>query len=82
MADLKDYAARVTRLNVNRAKGSPSPHKPCLLLAVIDLIDDSETPTNRFYYAPPLLERDEGEGKVGLAVDQSGIQLLPEAADF
>ena len=47
MADLKDYAARVTRLNVNRAKGSPSPHKPCLLLAVIDLIDDSETPTNR-----------------------------------
>lgn len=57
MADLKDYAARFTRLNVNRAKGSPSPHKPCLLLAVIDLIDDSETPTNRFYYAPPLLER-------------------------
>lgn len=57
MAKQQDYAQRFTRLNVNRGKGSASPHKPCLLLAVIDLIDDSEHPQNRFYYAPPLLER-------------------------
>lgn len=57
MPERQDYAQRFTRLNVNRGKGSASPHKPCLLLAVIDLIDDSEHPQNRFYYAPPLLER-------------------------
>lgn len=56
MADLNEYARRFTRLRVNPA-GGPSPHKPCLLLAVIDQIDDSETPVNRFEYGPALLER-------------------------
>lgn len=57
MGELERYAERFRRLNVNRGGGRPSPHKPCMLLAIIDLIDDNGAPENRFYYAPPLLER-------------------------
>jgi len=37
--NLNYYASKFTKLNVDRAHGSPAPHKPILLLSVIELIE-------------------------------------------
>ncbi len=57
MGELEQYAERFRRLNVNRGGGRPSPHKPCMLLAVIDWLDDRETQENCIRFAPDLIER-------------------------
>jgi len=60
---LKSYSEKLTRLKVNIAgggegrEGRASPHKICMLLAVLDLARAGELTENRIYYAPPLLER-------------------------
>lgn len=51
------YAERFRRLNVNVAHGRASPHKICMLLAVLDLARGGALTHNRIEYAPPLLER-------------------------
>jgi putative restriction endonuclease len=55
--NLATYADRFRRLNVNVAHGRASPHKICMLLAVLDLARGGALPQNRIEYAPPLLER-------------------------
>lgn len=51
------YADRFRRLKVNVSHGRASPHKICMLLAVLDLARSGALPCNRIEYAPPLLER-------------------------
>ena len=52
-----EYARRFTLLNVNVAHGRASPHKVCMLLAVLDLARAGALPLNRITYDAPLLER-------------------------
>lgn len=43
------YREKLRSLNVDRSSGHPKPHKVCLLLAVLDLIETNRTPKNEFY---------------------------------
>ena len=54
---LATYADQFRRLKVNVARGRASPHKICMLLAVLDLARGGALTENRIEYAPPLLER-------------------------
>lgn len=54
---LATYADLFRRLKVNVAHGRASPHKICMLLAVLDLARGGALTENRIEYAPPLLER-------------------------
>ncbi|AUN95223.1 HNH endonuclease [Pseudazoarcus pumilus] len=54
---LSDYRERLARLNVNVRHGRASPHKVCMLLAVLDLARSGALTGNRIDFAPPLLER-------------------------
>lgn len=59
---LENYADKFTRIKVNTTKDddgrvSASPHKICMLLAVLDLARAGAFDENRIEYAPPLLER-------------------------
>ena len=51
------YAEKFSRLAVNVAHGRASPHKICMLLAVLDLARGGGLPENRIRYEPMLLER-------------------------
>lgn len=51
------YQEKLTRLVVNASGGRASPHKICMLLAVLDLARAGALPENRIYFSPPLLER-------------------------
>lgn len=54
---LEDYLQAFRSLNVNRAGGSFSPHKPCMLLAVLGLAESGHLKQNEIRFEPPLLER-------------------------
>jgi putative restriction endonuclease len=54
---LQAYIDRFSRLVVNVSHGRASPHKICMLLAVLDLARAGGLAENRIVYAPPLLER-------------------------
>jgi putative restriction endonuclease len=54
---LQPYVERFSRLVVNVNNGRASPHKICMLLAVLDLARAGGLTENRILYAPPLLER-------------------------
>jgi putative restriction endonuclease len=51
------YAEKFSRLNVNVSRGRASPHKICMLLAVLDLARAGGLLENRIRYEPMLLER-------------------------
>ncbi|MDF7826487.1 HNH endonuclease [Pontiellaceae bacterium B12227] len=44
------------RMNPNPVSGQKSPHKPAMLLAIIDLISSGAVSVNHFEYGPELLE--------------------------
>ena len=50
---LAGYQIKLTRLRINRT----SPHKICMLLAVLDLARSGSLTENRIEYSPALLER-------------------------
>lgn len=54
---LAAYQGRLARLLVNVRAGRASPHKICMLLAVLDLAMAGGLRENLIRYAPPLLER-------------------------
>lgn len=53
----RDFQEAIRKLNVNRSAGHPSPHKPILLLAVLDLALADRLPENRIQLSPALLTR-------------------------
>lgn len=53
---LDDYLNAFRTLNVNRA-GGVSPHKPCMLLAMLGLAEAGDLKENRIRFDPALLER-------------------------
>lgn len=54
---MADYRDRFSKLKVNTSGGHASPHKPCLLLAIIDLAEAGSLSSNEIYYRPELIER-------------------------
>lgn len=54
---LTDYQDKFRQLVVNVRNGRASPHKICMLLALLDLARAGALTTNRVDFAPPLLER-------------------------
>ncbi len=54
---LADYQAKFRQLNVNIKNGHFSPHKVCMLLAVLDLARSGSLTENKISYGPALLER-------------------------
>jgi putative restriction endonuclease len=54
---LAAYEDKIKRLVVNVSGGRASPHKLCMLLAVLDLARAGALPRNEILFAPPLLER-------------------------
>ena len=57
MINIQPYIQRVLKLKTDRSRGAPAPHKPVLLLAVIDSIDAGEIVGNRIYITEDLLGR-------------------------
>lgn len=54
---LSEYQDKFRRLVVNVAGERASPHKICMLLALLDMARGGALADNRIYFAPPLLER-------------------------
>jgi len=54
---LAHYLRAFRTLNVNRAGGRVSPHKPCMLLAVLGLAEAGDLNQNKIRFDPALLER-------------------------
>lgn len=54
---VQGYIDKFLRLNVAAARGSRSPHKVCMLLAVLDLARSGALLCNEIRYTPALLER-------------------------
>jgi predicted restriction endonuclease len=55
--DLAHYAAKFVKLRVDRASGNPAPHKPILLLAVIDLFKQDIIQRNGICMLPYLCKK-------------------------
>ena len=55
--DLSFYVRRFSRLRANPRAGSFSPHKPAMLLAVLESFEVGEIKENRIEFSPPLLAR-------------------------
>lgn len=47
--DLSYYQDKLANLRPDRSNGHPKPHKLCLLLAVVDLMDQGVINNNRIY---------------------------------
>lgn len=56
MSDLNFYLNQIRNLNVNRNHGKPAPHKPLLLLAVIDLIEQGKVLDNKIKPSTEFVE--------------------------
>lgn len=54
---LQRYLRAFRELNVNRNRGSASPHKPCMLLAVLGLAEAGDLERNEIRFNPAILER-------------------------
>lgn len=54
---LQDYEDKFQRILVNMAHGRASPHKICMLLAVLDMARSGRLTKNEIRFEPPLLER-------------------------
>lgn len=57
MYDLSLWLDKVAQLKVDRAHGDPAPHKPLLLLVVLDLAEQNELPTDVLPLSPELAFR-------------------------
>ena len=51
-----DVVTWLTSLRVNRFRGEPRPHKPVLLLAVLELAETGRLAENRVAFGPALFE--------------------------
>lgn len=53
--DLNFYVKKFTKLRVDRAHGSVAPHKPILLLSVIELFQQGAIQQNQIFLSPELI---------------------------
>lgn len=71
-----DYVAKFSKLRVNTRGGHSSPHKICMLLAMLDMTRSGSLKENRIAFGPALLERYNSYfEKVRSPVDQSNPHL-------
>ncbi len=56
MANAPDWLAKLGRLKIDRSKG-PAPHKPLLLLVVLELAEKGELPADLLPLSPALAFR-------------------------
>ena len=54
---LNNYASKFSRLKVDRSKGHPAPHKPLLLLSIIQEIEVGNIRENKICITPELVAR-------------------------
>lgn len=54
---LKDWLRKLTKLRVDRASKNPAPHKPLLLLAILDQIEEGIIKSNVVHLTPELAFR-------------------------
>jgi len=54
---LLEYIKKVTHLRVDRSKGQPAPHKPLLLLSIIQEIEIGNISQNKIYITAELVAR-------------------------
>lgn len=57
MSNTEKWLAKVSRLRVDRARGDPAPHKPLLLLAVLELAEQGQLPKDVLPLSPELAFR-------------------------
>ncbi len=57
MATADQWLARLTRLHVHRGRDGPAPHKPLLLLVLMDLADEGKLPQSTLPLTPELAFR-------------------------
>lgn len=50
------YLNKIERLRIDRSHGKPAPHKPILLLAIIDLFEQGAITTNKIEPSPQIVE--------------------------
>ena len=53
--DLGFYVKKFSRLRVDRARGSVAPHKPILLLSIIELFQQDKIQRNQIFLSPELI---------------------------
>jgi len=53
----EDWLARISKLNVYKAKGGPAPHKPLLLLVLLEMADQGLLPEENLPLTPELAFR-------------------------
>lgn len=54
MATLEKWLSKLTKLRVDRASGDPAPHKPLLLLTILEMAERNELPTELLPLTPEL----------------------------
>jgi len=52
---LAQYLKKLTALKVDRSKGAPAPHKPILVLSILQLIAAGQISENKIYITPALV---------------------------
>jgi len=57
MARSADLIEQLGHLHVDRSHGPPAPHKPLMLLAILDLVEEGVIEQNYIEHAPRLIER-------------------------
>jgi putative restriction endonuclease len=57
MATSQQWLAKMAKLNVYRAKGGPAPHKPLLLLVLLELAEQGALPAETLPLSPELAFR-------------------------
>jgi putative restriction endonuclease len=60
MNSLSKYIYKFSKLRVDRSKGKPAPHKPILLLSILDSIEENEITENKIRLTPELVARFKG----------------------
>ena len=74
---LEKYTAAFQRLRVDRSHGAPAPHKPILLLAVIDLVEQGVFSDGKVYLLPELVMAFEDHWNLRVKTDHQPKFELP-----
>lgn len=71
IVSLQYYISKFRSLTVARRGSHASPHKVCMLLAVMDLVENNIITDNRIYFNDPLIEKfNQHFGMLSTAADQ------------